>query len=64
MWLDRYKVVRRFVLLWACWLITITAMSYMENMGEINGSDAAVITGVIGILTIVIGFQKDDPDHR
>jgi hypothetical protein len=64
MWLDRYKVFRRFVLAWSCWLITETAFTYFGNMGKIDTPDAVVITGVIGILTVVIGFQKDDSNNR
>jgi hypothetical protein len=59
---DKHKIVRRGVLAWAAWLISATAMAYFEHIGEINASDAAVITGIIGILTVVIGFQKNDTD--
>lgn len=61
-WLEKHSVIRRAVLLWAVWLITVVAETYMLNIGKINAADAAVITGVIGILTVVIGFQRRDKD--
>ena len=43
--------------MWACWLITATVDTYRANVGEVNASDATIIMGVIGILSVVIGFQ-------
>ena len=57
MFLEKYKVVRRLTLVWACWLITATVDTYRANVGEVNASDATIIMGVIGILSVVIGFQ-------
>jgi hypothetical protein len=60
-WIDRWKVVRRAVLVWACWLITETVFYYLDHMGQVNGYDVAVITAITGILGAVIRFQATGP---
>lgn len=59
-WIYRHRIMRRLVLVWAVWLITLTCLIYFDKMGGISNADAAVITGIIGILSAVIGFQKRD----
>lgn len=63
--LDKYRVVRRLILLWACWLITFSVMRVFNNLELVNGAVATALTTVVGILTVVVGFyqkgrEKDD----
>jgi len=63
-WLDKYQVVRRATLGWSMWLITETIEAYTGMMGKVQLADVTVITGVIGILAVVIGFQaKEECKH-
>lgn len=55
------------VLIWACWIISVAVLRVTEAevITQIGTAGATVITGVIGILTTVIGFyqwrrRKDD----
>lgn len=59
--------VRRAILAWACWLITVVVLRVTdpEILETVNGSIVAIVTAVIGILATVIGFfqwsrQKDE----
>lgn len=64
---EKYKFIRRAVVLWACWLITIVVLRVTEPdiIPLINSAVVAIVTGVIGILATAIGFyqwsrNKDD----
>ena len=57
---DKHKIPRRMVLAWCCWLITVTITGYLEHVGEVNTTDGFIITTVIGILSIVIAYQRQD----
>lgn len=59
-WFYRHRIMRRAVLVWICGLITHTCLKYIDHMGRIENADAVVITGIIGILSAVIGFQRKD----
>jgi hypothetical protein len=59
-WLYRHRVMRRLVLLWACWLITMVSLEYTGHIGKANTADGVIITAIVGILSAVIGFQKRD----
>jgi hypothetical protein len=50
-WIEKYKVVRRLTLLWACGLITYGTLEYFKDGGDSTGYIA-----LVGILTTVIGF--------
>lgn len=68
---ERHKLVRRLALAWACWLITIVVLRVTEPaaLPHVSGSVAAVVTAVIGILSVVIGLyqwhrHQDDEEAR
>lgn len=57
---EEHKLVRRVVLGWACWLITVVVLRVTDPavIGDVNGAVATVVTGVIGILATVVGFYQ------
>ena len=55
--LTRFRVIRRGVLLWAVWLVTITVLAYLENIGKVQVTDGVIIGAIVGILSVVIEFQ-------
>lgn len=57
---EEHKLVRRAVLGWACWLITVVVLRVTDpaSLEHVNGAVATVVTGVIGILATVIGFYQ------
>ena len=66
---TRHKFVRRVIVLWALWLITVVVLRFVELATSI---DTATVTGVgtiVGILSTVLGFyiksrelDSSDPD--
>lgn len=56
--LEEHQAVRRLLLLWVCWLITVTVDRFFLNIQHIDAPQATVITAVIGMLTAVIGFYQ------
>lgn len=68
-WIDRlfnqYKFVRRIIVLWAMWLITLVVLRAISDLGAVTASVAAMVGSVIGILSVVLGFyfqnRKDEP---
>lgn len=61
-WFDRQvnrnRLFRRLLLLWACGLITWVVWVSFTKPPTIPGSTAAAITAVLGLLTVVIGFYQ------
>lgn len=61
-WFDRQanrnRLFRRLLLVWACGLITWVVWVSFTKPPDIPGSTAAAITGVLGLLTVVIGFYQ------
>ena len=57
-WLNEYKVIRRLTLVWAMWLITTTVTQALAEPDLINGYVVAIVTAVVSILTVVIGFYQ------
>ena len=67
---NKQRLFRRIVLLWACWLITVVALRATEPevLSSVTTAGGVIVTGVIGILTTVIGFyqwhrQKNERDE-
>lgn len=68
---ERHKAIRRFLVLWAVWLITVVTneiVIVVSSMDEITPSVASFYLGVTALLTAVIGFYqfmrgKDDDKH-
>lgn len=69
-WLDRlferHKFVRRVMVLWACWLISVILLRVFtpEMLPLVTGSVATVITAVIGILATALGFYQWSRNHE
>jgi small neutral amino acid transporter SnatA (MarC family) len=72
-WIDRlfnkHKMVRRLIIFWVCWIITVTVLRVTEAevITKISAAGATVVTAVIGLLATVIAFyqwsrNKDDAD--
>lgn len=57
-WIDKYKVVRRLILIWAVWLITWVTFAVFDDPPDIAGSTAAALGTIVGILATVIAFYQ------
>lgn len=63
-WVDRlfnsHKLMRRLMVVWACWLISLVVMRVTtpEVLDKISAPVASIVAGVIGILTTVIGLYQ------
>ena len=64
---NKQRLFRRLVLFWACWLITVVALRATDPdvLKTVTTAGGVIVTGVVGILTTVIGFyqwhrQQDD----
>ena len=55
---ERHKFVRRAMVLWAVWLITEMVLNPPEYILSVSGPGRDVILGVVGLLTIALGFYK------
>jgi len=55
---EKYKLVRRVMIVWACWLITVTIYKFYGMADKLNDPAARVIIAVIGLLAVVIGFYQ------
>lgn len=57
---EKHKLVRRFLVFWAVWLITIVTLRITETnvILNIKSEGVTVFLGVVGILTTVIGFYQ------
>jgi hypothetical protein len=58
-WIERHRMMRRAVLLWSLYIITLTIHHYLPRIGQVQNPDSVIIVGVIGILSVVIGFYKE-----
>lgn len=57
---NRQRLFRRLVLIWACWLVTEVALraTSPEALAGMSGPAASVVVAVIGILATVIAFYQ------
>lgn len=58
---NKHKLVRRFALIWACWLITVVVLRVTEPVVIMSLGGAAagtIVVSVIGILATVIGLYQ------
>lgn len=55
---EKHKLFRRLALLWAMWLITVVVLRVTDPkvLPMVTMAVATVVTGVIGLLSVVIGF--------
>lgn len=57
---NEYKFVRRVIVVWAIWLISLVALRATADMALVTASVAALAGSVIGILGVVLKFYFDD----
>lgn len=55
---EKHKFVRRALLAWVVWLITSITLHPPEYLTSISEAGRDVILGVVGLLTVVIGFYQ------
>jgi len=55
---EEHKLARRVILVWACWLITLTVFKFYDMAEKLNDPSSRVIIAVIGLLGVVIGFYQ------
>lgn len=55
---EKRKLFRRLALLWAMWLITVVVLRVTrpEVLPLVKAAVATIVTSVIGLLSVVIGF--------
>ena len=53
---EEHKFVRRLLVLWAVWLITLLVLKLISLMTAIDMATGAVVTSIIGILATVLAF--------
>ena len=64
---EEHKLVRRFLVFWAVWLITYVILIAVEKITVIDVPAASMISAIIGILATVTAFyiksrEIDDRD--
>jgi len=59
---EKYKLVRRLIIAWACWIITTTIWRFFDDAST-SSAAATVTVAVIGLLGIVIGFYQWSRDN-
>jgi hypothetical protein len=62
---EQHKLVRRALVIWALWLITVVVLKATEHITTIDTPTAAMISTIVGILATVTAFyiksrQLDD----
>lgn len=61
-WLDRlfnrHKLVRRGIVIWACWLITTIVLKTWEDVSLINASVISGLSVIVGILASALAHYK------
>lgn len=53
---EKYKLVRRLLVLWAVWLITIVVFRVMDTVTALDGPTVTLVGTIIGILATVTAF--------
>lgn len=67
--IDRHKVVRRFIILWVIGIITWSVYISFTNPPDIPSGTATVLISIIGLLSVAISFyqwqrHKDDTNNK
>jgi hypothetical protein len=59
-WVDRRKIMRRLLLLWSAWLITLVTLRVTtpDVMIQVGAAGATIFGAVVGILATLIGFYQ------
>jgi hypothetical protein len=64
---EEHKLVRRVLVIWALWLITVVVLDATAKITSIDTASAAMVGSIVGILATVTAFyiksrQIDDRD--
>jgi len=57
-WIDKYKVIRRLLLLWTAWELHWTIHYVFTKQPVIAASTVTALSLVVGMLATVIGLYK------
>ena len=53
---NQHKLVRRVVVAWALWLITLVVLRFVSLMSTIDTATVSGVGTIVGILTTVLAF--------
>jgi len=55
-WAERNKLIRKMAIFWIAWLITVVVLNTTNPsvLKDVNAAVATIVTGVIGIFSIVM----------
>lgn len=66
---ERHKFVRRIIVCWAIWLITVVVLKFTSVMTQLDTATVAGVGSIVGILATVLAFyiksrelDATDPD--
>jgi hypothetical protein len=65
--IKEHKAVRRIVIVWALWIITLVVLRVTDDVSLITAASAALVSTLVGILTVPIGFyfkRRGDEDKK
>ena len=67
-WVDRlfneHKLVRRGLVVWAIWLITVITLLVFADMDKITAPVAAALASITALLTVVVGLYQWSRDKE
>ena len=55
-WFEEHKLVRRLLVIWSIYLITLLVLKFIDIMTVIDTATVSGIVAVIGILSSVLAF--------
>lgn len=55
-WAERNKLIRKMAIFWIAWLITVVVLNTTNPavLKDVNAAVATIVTGVIGIFSVVM----------
>ena len=53
---EDHKLVRRLLVLWAVWLITVVVLNAIGKISNIDAAAATMVGSIVGILATVTAF--------
>lgn len=55
---NKHKFVRRGIVVWACWLITVIVLKTWEDLSLVTAAVVSALSIVVGILATAVTFYK------